>query len=291
MEKILFDTDIGSDIDDSYCLAYLLSHPDCELMGVTTVSGEPMIRAQMVDSICKVANKKIPIYCGSSEPMTANKLQTTAKQKTALVNWPHEKSFPYGAVEFLNRVIRGNPGEITLLAVGPMTNIAILFTQYPDVPKLLKKLILVNGAFFAEGQQFRPMGEWNVRCDVRASQLVYEAPAPEVMVISMDTAMNLTMNQDEIRENFTSPILKIVEEYSRVWFSERPITGFGDPLAAMVIFEPEVCTWRRGHADVKLLPDGGGLTTLAECAHGPHLVADTVDRNRFFERYFAITRG
>ena len=290
MEKILFDTDIGSDVDDAYCLAYLLCQPECELMGITTVTGEPMIRAQMVDAMCRVANKKVPIYCGASEPMTPNKLQTTAKQKTGLVNWPHEKKFPYGAVEFLNRVICENPGEITLLAVAPMTNIATLFMQYPETAKLLKKLVLVNGGFFPAGQQFRPHGEWNLRSDIRASQLVYEASVRDTMVIGLDAAMYVKKTQDFIQKNFTSPILKITEDFSRVWFAERDITGFGDPLAAVSIFEPEIFKWQRGHVNVNLMPDGGAMTAFTECEHGPHVVAETSDSERFFEHYFAITR-
>lgn len=70
MQKILLDTDIGSDIDDSIALTYLLCQPACELVGITTVSGEPEKRAQLASAICRAAGKKIPIFAGTGEPNT-----------------------------------------------------------------------------------------------------------------------------------------------------------------------------------------------------------------------------
>ena len=67
--KILLDTDIGSDIDDAVCLAYLLAQPDCELLGITTVTGEAVERAKMASALCKVAGKDVPIYPGVEQPI------------------------------------------------------------------------------------------------------------------------------------------------------------------------------------------------------------------------------
>ena len=64
MQKIILDTDIGTDIDDAVCLAYLLANPQCELLGITTVTGEPEKRAMLASALCKVANRDIPIYPG-----------------------------------------------------------------------------------------------------------------------------------------------------------------------------------------------------------------------------------
>ena len=64
MLKVLLDTDIGGDIDDAICLTYLLKEPQCDLIGITTVSGQSEIRAEIADAICKVAGKTIPIVAG-----------------------------------------------------------------------------------------------------------------------------------------------------------------------------------------------------------------------------------
>ena len=65
MEKVLLDTDIGGDIDDSICLAYLLKEPECELIGITTVCGESEKRAAIADAVCQAAGVKIPITAGT----------------------------------------------------------------------------------------------------------------------------------------------------------------------------------------------------------------------------------
>lgn len=69
MEKVILDTDIGGDIDDAICLAYLLKEPQCELVGITTVCGEPEKRAAVADAICRVAEKQIPIVAGLDSTM------------------------------------------------------------------------------------------------------------------------------------------------------------------------------------------------------------------------------
>ena len=67
--KVLLDTDIGSDIDDAVCLAYLLAQPECELLGITTVSGEPVQRAMIASAVCTLAGQQIPIYPGAADPL------------------------------------------------------------------------------------------------------------------------------------------------------------------------------------------------------------------------------
>src|SRR5512141_355591 len=116
MTKILLDTDIGTDVDDAVALAYLLSHPDCELLGITTVTGEADKRASLASVVCKAAGKEIPIYPGADRPMHGEQRQPVAQQAVVLPNWPHETEFPLNqAVDFLANAIRSYPGEVTLL--------------------------------------------------------------------------------------------------------------------------------------------------------------------------------
>jgi purine nucleosidase len=123
--KMLLDTDIGSDIDDAVCLAYLLAQPECELLGITTVTGEAAARASLASALCLVAGKSIPIYPGREEPLLIAQQQPLAPQAAALSRWPHATDFPRGqAVEFLRQTIRRHPGEVVLLCIGPLTNVA-----------------------------------------------------------------------------------------------------------------------------------------------------------------------
>src|SRR5512147_2326704 len=116
MAKVLLDTDIGTDVDDAVCLAYLLAHPDCELLGITTVTGEAEKRASLVSVLCQAAGKDIPIYPGADHPMQGQQRQPIAQQAAVLPRWPHEADFPKGqAVDFLAETIRSHAGEVTLL--------------------------------------------------------------------------------------------------------------------------------------------------------------------------------
>src|SRR5215207_3702176 len=134
MTKVLLDTDIGTDVDDAVCLAYLLSHPECELLGITTVTGEAEKRASLASVLCQAAGSDIPIYPGADRPMQGEQRQSIAQQAAALPRWPHENHFPMNqALDFLADTIRSQPGEVTLLTIGPLTNVGMLFSDYPDV--------------------------------------------------------------------------------------------------------------------------------------------------------------
>lgn len=288
--KVLLDTDIGSDIDDAVCLAYLLAHPECELLGITTVSGEPVERAKLASAVCAVAGAEVPIYPGAESPLLVPQRQVDARQATALDRWEHRTEFEQGAaVEFLRRTIRAHPGEVTLLAIGPLTNIALLFAVDPEIPSLLKQLVLMCGRFLpGEGA---PVAEWNALIDPAATAIVYRARPPLHRSIGLDVTTRTTMTADEVRERFRSPLLAPVLEFAEVWFAsgQSEIT-FHDPLAAATIFEPDLCTYQQGIVEVELEePDSLGATDwLPGDAGAPHQVAVTVEVDRYFRDFFAV---
>lgn len=288
--KLLLDTDIGSDIDDAVCLAYLLSHPECELMGITTVSGEPVKRAKLASAICKAAKKNIPIYPGTENPLFIRQKQPVAAQAKALEHWEHEKEFPVGeAVEFLRRTIRSNPGEITLLAIGPMTNIALLFSVDPEIPKLLKSLVLMCGVFTNRLPGVGPV-EWNAICDPHAAAIVYNAPVKIHRSIGLDVTCQVRMEKDEVRERFKADVLKPVVDFAGVWFETVNEITFHDPLAAVTIFDEDICRFDKGNVEIELMSDRlNGLTYWTpDKDKGIHEAALGVDSGRFFEHYFSI---
>lgn len=147
MIKILLDTDIGGDIDDAVCLAYLLREPQCELLGITTVCGEPEKRAAVADAICRASGKRIPIVAGLDSTLQPIPLYPTPDGAEALEFWPHDTYEKADAPAFLYQKIKEYPHEVVLIGIGNMTNIATLFTHYPDAAGLLKGLHVMNGYF------------------------------------------------------------------------------------------------------------------------------------------------
>ncbi len=290
--KILLDTDIGSDIDDAVCLAYLLAQPDCELLGITTVSGEPIKRAMMASAQCNVAGKTVPIYPGAETPLLVEPRQPKSPQADALVRWSHETSFATGeAVEFLRHTIRAHPGEITLLPIGPLTNIALLFASDPEIPSLLKSVVLMGGLFdTARLKNWRGgKWEWNIWCDPHAAAMVYRAPVKISRSIGLDVTTQVTMDAPQVREKFQTKLLRPVLDFAEVWFQHAEKITFHDPLAATTIFDDAICGYERGHVDVELHdPDNFAVTKWTPTEQGKHEIATTVNAERFFAHYFGM---
>src|SRR5215212_6771713 len=247
MVKVLLDTDIGTDVDDAVALAYLLSHPNCELLGITTVTGEAEKRASLASVVCKAAGKEIPIYPGADHPMQGEQRQPIAQQAAALPRWPHETSFPLNqAVDFLANTIRAHPGEVTLLTIGPLTNIGMLFSTYPDVSELLAGFVMMGGNFDEAGPEAGRI-EWNVAGDPLASEITYKAPVRLHRSLGLNVTQKVMMSADDVREKYTAPVLRPVLDMAEIWFAGfYPFITFHDPLAAATIFEPDLCSYAEG---------------------------------------------
>jgi inosine-uridine nucleoside N-ribohydrolase len=288
----LLDTDIGNDIDDAVCLAYLLSQPQCDLLGVTTVSGGTVERAMLASVLCKAAGKgNVPIYPGVESPLLTPQKQGDVKQAGSLARWAHDTEFPRGeAIEFMRRTIRQNPKEVTLLAIGPMTNVALLFSVDPEIPSLLKELVLMCGIFDYKTDHYTCLAEWNALCDPFATAIVYNAPC-EIKSIGLDVTTKVTMQRDGVLKNFTAPILQPVLDMAGAWFKETMTITFHDPLAAVTVFEDDVCTYKTGNVDVETAGrHTKGLTHFTADANGRNKVAFGVDSERFFKHYFDVVR-
>ena len=293
-EKILLDTDIGNDIDDSVCLAYLLCQKHCDLLGITTVSGEPVIRAMLASAICKAAGKdRIPIYPGAANPLLTPQKQPAARQSKYLDRWPHETEFPEGgAIEFMRRTIKANPGEVTLLGIGPLTNIGLLFAVDPQIPPLLKQLVVMCGTFTYRYKGAPCLTEWNARCDPHATAIVYGAPLKKIISVGLDVTSHVILEKDEIIEKFGAGILKTVYDFSGIDDGSRQSIVFHDPLAAAVIFEKDICGFERGAVEIEFKNERlEGLTYFTPDETGVNEVALTVDANRFFEHYFNVVKS
>jgi len=288
--KILLDTDIGTDVDDAVCLAYLLNNPDCDLLGITTATGESVLRAKMASALCMVAGKDIPIYPGAEKPLIIEQKQKVAQQAVALEKWNHKKSFPKGeAIEFLRQTIRQNPGEVTLLTIGPLTNIGLLFSVDPEIPSLLKGIVMMCGFFERKNKEAYPM-EWNSFGDYHATKIAFDAQVPVHRSVGLDVTSQVTMSAEEVKNRFNHELLLPVVDFAKVWFETfYEYITFHDPLAAVSIFNKEVCSFTKGNVEIEIEDkEKLGLTKWQPDETGKHEVALTVNKELFFKEYFRV---
>ncbi len=293
---LLFDTDIGSDIDDAVALAYLLRQPRCELLGITTVTGEPEKRAALADAIVAASGRgDVPVHVGLAAPLLIAPLQPQAAQAEVLTGRAHRTFGPRPtAIDFLRETIRARPGEITLLATGPFTNLAVLFALDPEIPSLLKQLVVMGGVYYTRGYD-QTNAEWNIRNDPHATAIVFNAPVPRLVAVGLDVTMQCRMPSEEVRARFAQvgPPLDLVLDMAEVWFRHTSQITFHDPLAAALIFEPSLCALEAQRIEVELTsPRGLGQTYFDDNApRKPHEVAISVKAEAFFDHYFATVGG
>lgn len=288
---ILFDTDIGSDIDDAVALAYLLRQPRCELLGITTVTGNPTTRAMLADAVCRAFGRnEVPIFSGVGRPFLIPQRQPDVPQANVLPRWPHRDPFaPHAAVDFLRQTIRARPGEITLLTVGPLTNAGLLYAMDPEIPSLLKRHVMMGGHYLNRAVGHGPT-EWNTAGDPHATAVVFAAPLSSVTCIGLDVTTRCQLPADDFRKRFSTGPLRIVADMAEAWFKRRPLVTFHDPLAAAVVFEPSLCQYAAGRVDVELQSTRlMGYTAFdGKARPAPHHIATEVAAERFFEHYFGV---
>jgi purine nucleosidase len=290
---LLLDTDIGNDIDDAICLAYLLAQPRCELLGITTVTAAPDLRARLASVLCRNAGRDVPIHPGAADPVVGPPVQEPPSQAVVLDRWEHDTSFPpEPAADFLRSTIRAHPGEVTLLTIGPLTNVALLFAADPTIPSLLHSLVSMGGSYGdGSGQP-----EWNMHCDPHAAAQVFGTstvgePGLVHRAIGLNVTTRVRMPVDEFLQRCERPALRPVADMAQSWFGDRSEVVFHDPLAAATIFEQDLCSFAAGDVVVDSSPGPlAGSTEWEAEPGGRHQIAVDVRRDAFIEHYFDVVR-
>lgn len=305
-EKIIVDTDIGTEVDDAITLAYLLANPDADLLGITTVTGEAEERAKLASVLTAIAGREIPIHPGCEKPILVPQIELYAPQKSVLEKWPHRETFEKNsAVRFLQETIRRYPHEITLICIAPLTNIGLLFAMDPEIPSLLKRIVLMCGSptytrYDNTGEKMSAMKESdyivlgskgvlenNALIDPHATRLVYEARVPEHITCGLNVTSRLIMSPDQAEKVFLHPLLRPVLDIAREWFKDEERVTFHDPLTAVSLFHPEVIRTERG--TLRIATDSSllaGFTYWRPDENGPHKVAMDVNAELFFRCLF-----
>lgn len=283
-QKLIVDTDIGSDIDDTLCLAYLLKQPLCEITGITTGSSEPEKRAEIVDSVCQYLGKDIPIFPGLGTPLIGRQLQVKVHQYDVVDRFVHKKSFPKNsAIDFMRKTIEDNPHQITIVAIGPLTNIGALFAAYPHVIPLIKEVSVMGGSYFSEAVSFMAE-EWNIKNDPIAAKIVFDSGVP-LIVAGLDVTLKLKIKCNEFIAASHSKAMEPVAIYAKKFLERTNDMYFHDPLVAAYLFDRDICAFKRGHIHVGIGADWG-RTYFTESADANALVAYKVEPARFFGHYY-----
>ena len=293
MTRILLDTDIGDDVDDAYCLAYLLAQPDAELVGITTVGGEPGRRAALADAVCRAARREeVPVIAGCGHTLGMRPLDVPLPQTDVVERFAHrapEAFEPNRAVDFMVESILAAPGDLTILGIGPLTNIALLCASRPDVLAQVGRIVLMNGVYATDDHG----SEWNSRCDPVATWIAFRSGAP-ITAVGLDVTTRCTLDVGEERRRLArlGGPFEVVRAALEVWERESDVVTFHDPLAGALLFEPGICTFADGTVEPDLLRvDRAPLTRWTMRPDGPHRVALDVDPAAFFQHFDAVARA
>jgi inosine-uridine nucleoside N-ribohydrolase len=186
--QVIFDTDPG--VDDAMALYFALAHPDIEVVGITTTFGNVTVQQAATNALylCALAGRQIPVTQGVARPWVKPGEAPPAYIHGAdgLGNLPQrmavaEQLDPRSSAQFIVDMARANPGQITLVAVGPLGNLSLALRLEPDLPRLLKQVILMGGTVLEPGN-VSPVAEANIWNDPHAADQVFTAGWPLTMV-------------------------------------------------------------------------------------------------------------
>ncbi|KAI0120954.1 putative nucleosidase [Xylariales sp. AK1849] len=297
--KVVVDTDIGNDPDDGLTLIYLALHPSCDLLGVTIATGDVQKRAAVAEVFLRACGRSdVPVHCGRRQPLLKGAGQKAVPQYDLIKQRPHILDRPENtAVDFMRRTIRENPNEVVLLTIAPLSNVGLLFALDPEIPSLCKEVVSMCGVYFehAKTTENYPY-EWNILVDETAAGMAFNTPRPRHRFVGLDVTRPCTLWAAEVRERVfkgLGELGKLIQQSGEFWLGRVEKGGrkkdrftFHDPLAAAVIFEPELCEWKDGRV---VIDRGNGGTSLKE-GEGTDRVASHVDREGFFVHYFDIVK-
>jgi purine nucleosidase len=268
-KRILLDTDPG--IDDALAILLALASPELSLEGLSVVHGNCSLEQAVRNglSILELAGAGyIPLARGCELPLVQPSLlaaETHGNTGLGYAKLPEPLIQPIGqhGSDFLIEKILSNPGEITLVAVGPLTNVALAIRKEPRVVNALKELIIMGGAIRHEGNQ-TALAEFNTYVDPHAAHVVFHSGIPTTLVPLDVTYQCLLTAQDVERLlKIDSPIPGFIKDatdfYMEYHASYQGIQGciINDPLALALTFAPELCDYEELPVDVDI---SGGVS-------------------------------
>lgn len=254
MRKIIIDCDPG--IDDALALMLALSSPELNILGITTVSGN--VPAQVgADNALKVLKQMnrldIPVYCGAEIPLKKDYVDardTHGEDGLGETNYPKADgvSWKDGAVDFIIETLQKETG-VSIIAIGPMTNLALALQKCPEAFQRLDEFISMGGNFRSYGN-CSPVAEYNYWCDPDAANYVYQNLGTMIHMVGLDVTRKIVFTPTiadfcqrihPSNGTFAKQITRFYNEFH--WNYERIIgCVINDPLAIAYFIDRELCS-------------------------------------------------
>jgi len=255
---VLLDTDIGTALDDAFALALVLTSPELDLRGVTTVHGDAYTRAlvvcRMLESVGRgeipVASGRLPIEHSDSRDQLAYGLQPSFRKRP----------LPQSAVDFLYGELKAHPGERTLLAIGPLTNIAALLRAHPECKPWINRIVLMGGAIrVGYNGKPPPEAEWNIHSDIQAAQTVFTSGI-QLVIAPLDATTDLKFEKPH-RDRLFSAGTPLTQQLHTLYdLGDHSTPTLFDTVAVALCFEERFCTME----DLRMEVDAQGITRVVK---------------------------
>lgn len=273
---ILVDTDIGTDIDDAFALALVARSPELDLLGVTTVSGDTHARARLAARLLWESGlRRVPVVAGApGRPLPIEQTRWADNFKSPQLR-------PGSAVDFLDATLRRRPGKTTIVAIGPLTNIAALLQKDPAIAKKISRIVMMGGSIHhGYGDDPTPVAEYNIAADPPAAQKVFSSGV-HILMVPLDVTAMLRLHAAERHRVFTtlSPMTDALSVLYNLWNRRTP-TLF-DPMAVAMLIDPGLCETKPLHIGV----DSNGFTRVVQNKPPNAIVALHTDPKKFFNFY------
>jgi len=268
-QKVIFDTDLG--IDDACAVLLALASPELSIEGLSIVHGNCALDQATTNALAvlELANAShIPVAKGCELPLVQSSFlapETHGDTGLGYAKLPAPRAQPtvQHGCDFLIEKIMSQPGEITLVAIGPLTNVALAIRQEPRLVHAVKEMIIMGGAIRHEGNT-TALAEFNAYVDPHAAHMVFHSGMPMTLVPLDVTYQCILTAEDVLRmRQVDSPITKFVEDATRFYMEfhdeYQGIQGcvINDPLALALTFAPELCTYQELPVDIDL---SGGIS-------------------------------
>ena len=274
--RVILDTDPG--IDDALAILLLAASPEITLEAITVTHGNTTVdkcakNALQIAELCNLIN--VPIARGASEPLVkslsvAEETHGDGGLGYAVLPEPALKLSTLPAVELIINLVHKFPGEITLLCIGPMTNLALAILRDPSIVPLIKNVVSMGGTIHAPGNA-TPSSEYNVFCDPHAFDVVIRVGL-KFTLVPLDVTYECLFQKrhmDRIQSKNLA-IRKFIDDSTRFYMEfhdeYQSIEGcaINDPLAAAILIKPDLVQYSDYHVTVELKGDHNVAKTSAD---------------------------